>query len=100
MSKNSSFYNKIKKMLEKESPKNISLTCNSFWCKGRFEIREDIYSQNPGAYRYCKKCSKDFNTGKVIDNGLKEYEGTRRDPNNWDKYTEGKIEFNNLRNKY
>ena len=96
--KNESFHNKLKKILDKEKPKMISRICNNFWCKGRYEVKQEDFSMDSEIYGQCKKCrsfSSDV-SGGVTNNGQREYEGTRTDPDTWNKEHQGKLEFKNL----
>ena len=100
-----SFHKQLKKILNKEKQKFYSIICTNFWCKVRHQVKEEDYDNNPDLYSQCKKCRSFSNemSGGVTNNGVKEYEGTRNDPDIWDKYVEGEVEFKSLgqkNNKY
>lgn len=96
-----SFHKKLQKILNKEKPKSIRLTCVNFWCKAKFDVLEDLYNEDNHTYGQCKKCrsfSKDM-SGGVTNNGTKQYEGYRYDQDVFDKYQEGDVLFNEYKNK-
>jgi len=96
--KKTSFHKQLKKILDDEKPKFISRICNNFWCKGRYEVKEELFETEPEVYNQCKKCRSFSNemSGGVTNNGQREYEGTRTDPEVFNKVHEGKLEFKSL----
>lgn len=93
---NISFHKRLQNILNKEKPKLFTRSCGNFWCKAPYEVKVDDYNMDPLTFGQCNKCRNDSSVGKVTNNGTKEYEGTRNDPDTWNKEVEGKIEFKNL----
>ena len=77
-----SFSKKLKRILSKQKPKVENRICANFWCKAHYEVTEDKLEDDFEKYKQCKKClsfSEDL-SGGVVDNGMREYEGDRFDP--------------------
>lgn len=79
------FDEKLNKLInqEKES-KKISRTCFNFWCKAPYKVEKKLFKGDPTYYQQCPKC-RSFSSnlsGGVVNNGIREYEGERRDPDN------------------
>jgi predicted CopG family antitoxin len=76
------FSDRLKKILDDKKPKNIKLICKNFWCKAHFEVLDELYNEDKETYSVCKKC-RSFDkqlSGGVTNNGVREYEGSRYDP--------------------
>ena len=76
-----SFQKKLKRILDNDKPKKFMRVCNNFWCKGRYEVFNHEYQDDPSLYGTCPKC-RSFDTelsGGVTNNGQRRYEGERFD---------------------
>lgn len=79
------FDEKMNELIQQEkSSKEVSRTCFNFWCKAPYRVKKENLKENMGYYGQCPKCRSFSNelSGGVENNGTKEYEGERTDPDN------------------